>query len=241
MLNTISRFNPFSRGWSPPSVVLFGWHTQTSVRNSGRPDLAQRESAWLVLSLLWYWSLRYPSLSLFLALFSTTRNVVVCQQSCQTRAEVVHFSALRFRSTRCQQSFSPTLFHPPHLSLSNLLFRYVHLLFPSFPFFHLSRPLFPSQHLSRAFPFSVLLPFSTPFLSLLIEHALVIPLSTPPQGTCNRVSSCLSWILRGCRWLLSLFVDAYNDGVHAPIARPEFNSFVNFSPTSRDAFLPEAR
>ena len=51
---------------------LFGWHTQSSVWNSGRPDLAQRESAWLVLPLRRYWSLAIPlSLSPSLSPFAS--------------------------------------------------------------------------------------------------------------------------------------------------------------------------
>ena len=51
---------------------LFGWHTQSSVWTSGRPDLAQRESAWLVLPLRRYWSLAIPlSLSPSLSPFAS--------------------------------------------------------------------------------------------------------------------------------------------------------------------------
>lgn len=111
------------------------------VWNSGRPDLAQRDLAWLSsrlpppMSVLvgGYTSVSLPlpsvpfSLPLFpslplprrrsLSLFLTHADAVVRPQSCQTRAEVVHFSALRFRSTRCRRFPLSLFLSVSHFSL----------------------------------------------------------------------------------------------------------------------------
>lgn len=106
--------------------------------NSGRPDLAQRDSAWLssrppLASVLvggyTSISLPLPSVPFFLPLFPSLplsrrrslslflTHAVVRPQSCQTRAEVVHFSALRFQSTRCQRFPLSLFLSVSHFSL----------------------------------------------------------------------------------------------------------------------------
>lgn len=162
--------------------------------NSGRPDLAQRESAWLVLPLRRYWSPAIPlslPLSLSFSLFLVNADVVVCQQSCQTRAEVVHFSALRFRSTRCQR-YSPAPVLP--LTLSLLLSSIPFLLFLSSRYPSCISLFHPRRTVSRSLPSSF--------------NALSLPLSTPQAAKARAtVSPSLSSFLSATLLLFLSFSD----------------------------------
>ena len=65
-------------------------------------------------------------------------------QSCQTRAEVVHFSALRFRSTRCRR------FPPPSLSLF-LCVSHFSFPLPASVFATPNPPILPSVRLASSY------------------------------------------------------------------------------------------
>lgn len=177
-------FQPFFEGgWSPPSG-LFGWHTQSSVWNSGRPDLAQRESAWLVLPLRRYWSLAIPlspSFSLSLSFWRTrTRWCVPAKLPDQSRGGAFLCAALSIDPL-------PEVLSLPLLprSLSTSPFA----VSSSFPSFSLR---FPSSLFSAPVPL-VHFPLSSlslrfAFLLLFVERALVTPFNPSSYSSaCNRV------------------------------------------------------
>lgn len=203
-------------------------HAESGVWNSGRPDLAQRESAWLVLPLRRYWSLavplspprplsssirgvrppRSPGVRPSLSLWRTRGRGGVPAKLPDQSTEVVHFSALRFRSTRCQRFPPPRppccRFHAA-FSFSSALAVPVP---PTFPFSVRSfRPRSPSRSilvpLSRLPPsarrlscISLWRPARAADRSVLSpSDALSLPLSTPPATLARAVPSSRSLFL----------------------------------------------